>query len=59
MTRERGIALFADFRGTRFGLFAFRIFLTSRLSVEGFKIFHADFTHGFSILIDNLIHVWP
>ena len=59
MTRGRGIALFANFRGTRFSLFTFRIFLTSRPFVEGFKIFHVDFTHGFSVLVDNLIHVWP
>ena len=58
MTRGGGIALFANFRGTRVSLFTFRIFFASRLFVEGLKIFYVDFTRGFSILVDNLIHVW-
>ena len=40
-------------------MFTFRIFLASRLFVEVFKIFYVYFTRGFSILVDNLIHVWP
>ena len=59
MSRGGGIALFANFRGTRFSLFTFRIFFASRLFVEGFKIFYVDFTRGFSIMVDNLIPIWP